>query len=341
MEKADEAVRQTNDSATANKLVCVSKGYFADPFITLFSPPAPAHAAPPPAGAPTTKPPNPLMNRGYWSRVRAVETLVQWFLDSDMGGESRRQIVNLGAGFDTAFFRLLKNKKIKKDTYWLELDFAEVVSKKKNVIGRSKVIKDLFEAEGVELRGSGQQKAKEGEGKGVVYQIVESDLRSLGKGEEEGLEGLEKGVPTLFMSECVLAYLDAGDGTRIIEWAGKTFQNSFFICYEQILPDDSFGKMMIHNLHERGCDLRSIKDFPDLSTQKLRYKNSGWGAVFAKDMYDYYYQDIEADERSRAEKLEWLDELEEWVLIQRHYCIVLAVRDESLVKSSGFKAPMK
>ena len=188
------------------------------------------------------------MNRGYWSRVKAVQKTIEWFLNLEMEEGKRKQVVNLGAGYDTTFFRLLGEGKLK-NIHWVEMDFPEVVGKKKNILTRSPVMKELFQKQGVEIRegmGGG------GENGGIVYSILNADLRSLEGGLGKELEGgLDVSLPTLFLSECVLAYLDAGDGTKIIKWAGETFKNSYFVTYEQILPDDSFGKMMVHNLHNR------------------------------------------------------------------------------------------
>jgi O-methyltransferase involved in polyketide biosynthesis len=47
---------------------------------------------------------SPLINRGYYARVAAVQTLVSQFLDHVKGNKA--QIVSLGAGFDTTYFRM-------------------------------------------------------------------------------------------------------------------------------------------------------------------------------------------------------------------------------------------
>lgn len=57
--------------------------------------------------------------------------------------------------------------------------------------------------------------------------------------------------PTLFISECVLIYLQPGDSNALIQWAAKTFPSCAFAAYEQILPDDAFGRMMQKNLAVR------------------------------------------------------------------------------------------
>lgn len=54
-------------------------------------------------------------------------------------------------------------------------------------------------------------------------------------------------VPTLFLSECVLIYMKEEHSAAVVRWA-STFNSALFVTYEQILPDDAFGRMMLKNL---------------------------------------------------------------------------------------------
>ena len=60
--------------------------------------------------------------------------------------------------------------------------------------------------------------------------------------------GIDINKPTLFLSECVLIYIEAEESKELIQWVGNTFNTSVFVTYEQIRPDDSFGRIMIKNL---------------------------------------------------------------------------------------------
>lgn len=55
-------------------------------------------------------------------------------------------------------------------------------------------------------------------------------------------------LPTLFISECVLIYLAPEESQSILDWITANVQHSMFLLYEQILPDDTFGKVMLRNL---------------------------------------------------------------------------------------------
>ena len=73
----------------------VEQGYLDDEFIKLF--------------VPRGKRRSPLINRGYFSRVAAVEEVMSKFMELAPGlcaPGVRPQIVSLGAGLDTSFFKL-------------------------------------------------------------------------------------------------------------------------------------------------------------------------------------------------------------------------------------------
>lgn len=61
-QSSDDAVRSTNDDATACKLSAVHIGYYTDPFVTCFA---------------RLSRKAPLINRGYFARVNAIESLTK------------------------------------------------------------------------------------------------------------------------------------------------------------------------------------------------------------------------------------------------------------------------
>ncbi|KAM7277257.1 hypothetical protein ACFE04_019123 [Oxalis oulophora] len=114
------AVQATNDDASASKLSCVKKGYIKDDYVHLFVP------------RPVRR--SPIINRGYFARWAAFRTLLYQFLDCDRNVDekdrSRKQILSLGAGFDTMFFQLKDEGRA--PYLYVELDFLkhlEVISK--------------------------------------------------------------------------------------------------------------------------------------------------------------------------------------------------------------------
>lgn len=92
---SDAAIRRTDADAAVARLSAAQKGYVQDLFIKYLVPRA--HLLPP-------RPP--LINIGTFVRSTAIDELVeQWLLLSDHAGQ-RCQIVSLGAGSDTRFWRI-------------------------------------------------------------------------------------------------------------------------------------------------------------------------------------------------------------------------------------------
>ena len=80
-------------------------------------------------------------------------------------------------------------------------------------------------------------------------------------------------LPTLIITECLLIYMRAEDTQEVLNWTMNFFgaQGQIaYVNYEMIKPDDQFGRMMVENLENRGCQLLGIHDCPTLEAQKKR-----------------------------------------------------------------------
>jgi O-methyltransferase involved in polyketide biosynthesis len=90
----DAAIRSTDDDAAHARISAVRKGYLDDPFITALVPRA--HLVP-------SRPP--LINIGTFIRSISIDRLIEgWILSQ--GNDSYFQIISLGAGSDSRFWRL-------------------------------------------------------------------------------------------------------------------------------------------------------------------------------------------------------------------------------------------
>jgi hypothetical protein len=58
--------------------------------------------------------------------------------------------------------------------------------------------------------------------------------------------------------------------------------------YEQIKPDDAFGRQMVANLAARGCGLQGISATPTLGDHCRRLERCGWHHARAWDMDTIY-----------------------------------------------------
>ena len=133
-------------------------------------------------------------------------------------------------------------------------------------------------------------------------------------------------VPVFIIAECVLVYLKIDDTLNLLNFFNQKFNNIVMIEYEVINPFDEFGKKMKENLLERNCVLFGIEDTPSVESHIKRFQNTGFNQVEVYDMLSLYNKIIIKEEKIRIEKLELMDEFEEWNIIQSHYCFGIGVK---------------
>lgn len=125
---ADEAVRATCDDATVCKRFATSKGYWKDLYIQYFARSVGERKAPE-------------ISRGYYARVKGVNHLLDAFIRKT---ECDCQVINLGAGLDTTFWRLKEENLLPRK--YFEVDFPTVVARKiHNIKTKPPLSKPLIE----------------------------------------------------------------------------------------------------------------------------------------------------------------------------------------------------
>lgn len=92
----DSSIRETDNDAALARLSAVQKHYLEDPYIRHLVPRA--HLA---------QPRSPLINIGTYVRTSALDVLIFQWLQSSQRSAQKCQIVSLGAGSDTRFWRIV------------------------------------------------------------------------------------------------------------------------------------------------------------------------------------------------------------------------------------------
>ncbi|XP_060807261.1 leucine carboxyl methyltransferase 1 [Amyelois transitella] len=295
----DEAIIGTNTDATECKRCAVELGYWKDDYIKYFVKHVDRKA--------------PEINRGYYARVRAMEMFINQFLERC---GTKCQIINLGCGFDTLFWRL-------KDTTqavgnFIELDFPAVTAKKSHIIKRNKQLMQKIANEDSEVV------IHEGDLHSDGYHLVGCDLRCLGEVRRKlAAASCSRDAPTLLLAECVLVYLRPDAADALLRHFAAEFPRCALVVYEQCNLGDKFGEVMVRNLSARGCSLAGWRGCGPPAATAARLRALGFAAARSWDM-QAVWRALPEDDRARAEALEMLDERELLLQLNTHYALSVA-----------------
>nr|XP_034970871.1 tRNA wybutosine-synthesizing protein 4 [Zootoca vivipara] len=278
----------------------------------------------------------PIIHRGYYVRAQAVEHCVRAFLLSTHGCPLR-QIISLGAGFDSLFF-FLKSKGLLCHTVVFEVDFPDVACPKAALIRGTEELITLVgnDASGQTLGAAAFS--------GEDYRLLGVDLSELPRLEEAlHRAGLDPKVPTMLLAEVVLTYMEVERSDALIQWAAGHFLHVWFILYEQIHPEDPFGRVMQNHFSRLNSHLRSLAQYPNCKAQRSRFLQRGWTECSIVNMNEFYRHVVLGEERQRIQALEPFDEFEEWHLKCSHYFILVASKGETPSPNllfPGLEAPL-
>ena len=120
------------------------------------------------------------------------------------------------------------------------------------------------------------------------YRLLSADpprRRDARAGNSSTSPGYDAEIPTLFLAECCLAYVEPEEAAAVIALAARLSSSApaaAFVLYDPIGPDDAFGVQMGLNLRARGCPLRGVAGAPTLEAQRERFQARGWGARGAR-----------------------------------------------------------
>ncbi|KAJ7119623.1 leucine carboxyl methyltransferase [Mycena epipterygia] len=311
---ADSSVRLTDTDAALARLSAVQKRYLQDPYIKHLVPRS--HLQPP-------RPP--LINIGTFVRATAIDDLVFQWLQTPTSHGTRCQIVSLGSGSDTRFWRIATGAHKDALAAYVELDFPEITSKKAMAIRKSKDLSAVLGTEVVVSHGGTGLSSS-------TYHLLPVDLRlppadTLGKFlAAEGSAILSPALPTLLLFECVLVYMSPAASSALLQWFVDYFSPSGSgvlgsIVYEMFRLQDPFGRVMVENLKARHVSLPGAEPYPDVDSLPGRFLNLGFTAARALTLKEIRKSYIPRAELERIAKLELVDEVEELDLVLDHYAI--------------------
>jgi len=299
MSGGDEAVEATNDDATSCKLSAVGLGYWQDPFLQCMVKKGDRRA--------------PEIHLGYYARVAGVRYLVEKFFEAC---DTAVQIISLGSGFDTLFWRLeAEGRPVKR---FVEVDFPGVTARKCFMIKRHRQLLAAVasgEEEEVRLNRTDLHSPR--------YHLVAADFTDVPALQAKLAESeVDYSCPTLFLAECALVYVKPASTSGLVTWLAKTFSSGTFINYEQLNMQDRFGGVMLENLMARGCQLSGVAACRDKESQEGRFTEQGWDSATCWNMNEVYGLLPQGDV-ARVEAIERLDEKELLRQLFHHYCITV------------------
>ncbi|KDQ28245.1 hypothetical protein PLEOSDRAFT_1089644 [Pleurotus ostreatus PC15] len=324
----DASIRATDSDAALARLSAVQKGYLVDPFVRHLVPRA--HLQPP-------RPP--LINIGTYVRTVCIDKLVDgWLQKCSIEGRSGCQILSLGAGSDTRFWRLATGPW--KDTLskYIELDFPEITTKKTMAITKSRELSSLLGKPGevqIDKSGTGLHSPKY-HLFGVDLRLPPADTLSILLASPSTSDSttplLSPDVPTLLLFECVLVYMTPEASAQLVQWFVDYFSSTDNntnrklrvlggIVYEMFGLNDPFGRVMVNNLKTRNVSLPGAEPYPTMQSLPKRFLQHGFRASHALSLRELRASHLGTTELERISKLEMLDEVEELELVLEHYAI--------------------
>ncbi|KAI0159706.1 leucine carboxyl methyltransferase [Xylariaceae sp. FL1272] len=303
----DAVIQGTDTDAAVSRMSAVDLGYIQDRYAQYFVPTS---------GTGDHVRRLPIINRGTYTRTTAINRLVDIFLDATEG--QKRQIISLGAGTDTRVFRLFSETGRSKLIYH-ELDFPAITDNKFRLVSsvpalRRIILSSNVAAESRHWRGDNLPTENQ-------YWGHYLDLRDVLKADFTDLEGVQTDIPTLLISECCLCYLETSEATSVIKYFTDRISSLSLVLYEPVHPDDPFGQQMVSNLASRHIRMPTLQDYRDIKQQESRLRASGFVSACSSTIEDIWRNWIPTEEKERLDALEGLDEVEEWDLLARHYCV--------------------
>ncbi len=329
----DTIIQHTDNDASVSRLSAINTGYLHDDYAHSFVLARTARRLPIiNRGEPYLKCISCGANKtlGTYVRTVAIDRLVDAFLASNQS--QNVQIISLGAGTDTRYWRL-REKNPHQAILYHEIDFPAVSKNKLAAIRYSKKLSPIGsgfftlhtprDPIDPEKNRWGFYRNEPVNTDGYFFHPI--DLRKM----PPRIDDLQTGdVPTLLISECCLCYLSPEEAQSVIRTFSNLIPNLGIVIYEPTNPNSEFGKVMAQNLAMRGLSMPTIQKYPTLQSQLARLRDAGFlHSQNGADILWLWNNWVPPYEKERIADLELVDEVEEWELLAKHYTVTWGWRE--------------
>ncbi|KAK2858444.1 hypothetical protein FQN49_004725 [Arthroderma sp. PD_2] len=264
----------------------------------------------------------PLINRGYWLRMHAIEHTVIEFLREQTGRP--KLVINFGCGFDPLPFQLLSLEPgLCVNTKFVDIDHRKLMVEKWDAIQNNTELKELIPDAVSSSNGGPLIRSKQ-------YIGIGCDLGNLVELENSLKSELDPSdFSILCTAEVSLTYMEVGAADALIEWAGKLSDDTQFGLLEKFFPDGPhhpFAKTMIAHFTKWRAPLQSIHIYPSLAQQEQRFIKANWRQAHARSLWAAWSDStfLSSEMRVSLDSFEAFDEWEELCLFASHYFLLRA-----------------
>ncbi|KXX75497.1 tRNA wybutosine-synthesizing protein 4 [Madurella mycetomatis] len=270
--------------------------------------------------------PGPLINRGYWLRLRVIDVLVRNFLKGVRSRGKRGVVVNLGCGSDVLPWQCLTRYPGDcSNVKFVDVDFPDLMKRKRQTVLTTPELLGAFTG----LR-EGERLVEPVVFESDQYVQIGCDLRAL-KTLRQGLVsavGDFANCEFIFVAEVSITYMETEGADEVIRWASSV-GNAEFVLLEQILPggeDHPFASAMLSHFHKLNTPLKSVHTYPTVPDQHARFSSRNWDSVQVWTLWQTWADKtfLDKSDRKQLDEIEPFDEWEEFALFASHYCVVHA-----------------
>ncbi|KFG83237.1 Leucine carboxyl methyltransferase family [Metarhizium anisopliae] len=266
----------------------------------------------------------PLINRGYWLRLRAIDVVVRQFLFENRS--TKKIVINLGCGSDVLPWQShARHALLCDDVLFVDVDYPDLMLKKRSIVLETPQLSEILGENFVVSQSDEDQILLRSD----RYCQIGCDLREISR-LRHSLETLSPlaDCHVLFVAEVSITYMDTKFADALIHWSSSVGKAEFCLL-EQLLPngpDHPFAATMLSHFDKLKTPPKSVSKYPTLAKQVSRFTGLGYTNINIWDLWEAWSSAkfVSSSERSALDNIEPFDEWEEFVLFGRHYFILHA-----------------